>query len=72
VLGEVPDLDVSAGTANNPGIGCNGCHGRDYGGNLGYSAVGLRRHHFMSGVTNCLACGHASDPAPLPENVMPL
>jgi hypothetical protein len=72
VLGEVPDLDVSAGTADNPGVGCNGCHGRDYGGNLGHSAVGLRRHHYMNNVTNCLDCGHASDPMPLPENVMPL
>jgi hypothetical protein len=72
VVGEVPDLGSSAGTANNPGLGCTGCHGRDYGGNLGHSGVGLRRHHFMNNVTNCLNCSHAADPPPLPENVMPV
>jgi hypothetical protein len=71
VLGEVPDLDFSAGTANNPGLGCNGCHGRDYGGAIGVSAVGLRAHHVANNVSLCLDCGHGSDPPPLPENVLP-
>ena len=72
VLGEVPDLASSAGTPNNPGIGCVGCHGRDYGGSVGFSGVGLRRHHYVNDVTVCLDSCHSNDPAPLPESVMPL
>jgi len=64
-----PFLGSSNGTANNPGIGCTGCHGADYGGVIGNSAVGLRAHHAASGVTICSSCH--SDPAPLPEDVRP-
>jgi hypothetical protein len=72
VLGEVPLIGSSAGTPNNPGLGCDGCHGRDYGGAVGVSGIGLRRHHINNDVTNCdnHNC-HPNDPEPLPENVMP-
>jgi hypothetical protein len=62
-------LDSSDGTDTNPGIGCVGCHGRPYDG-FGDSAVGLRMHHFNSGVTSCAGC-HSNDPEPLPEDVLP-
>jgi hypothetical protein len=65
-----PFLGFSDGTANNPGVGCTGCHGRDYGGTLGNSGVGLRAHHFVAGETSCMLC-HTDDPPPLPENVLP-
>ncbi|UCD75518.1 MAG: hypothetical protein JSV91_01100 [Phycisphaerales bacterium] len=63
-------LNSSGGTDNNPGVGCVGCHGRDYGGGIGNSGVGLRAHHVNSGVTICAGC-HSNDPDPLPENVSP-
>jgi hypothetical protein len=70
--GEIPYIGASAGTANNPGVGCNGCHGRDYGGDLGNSGVGLRAHHVTNGVTECGPGCHDGDPPPLPEHVMPI
>lgn len=60
----------SNGTSNNPGLGCIGCHGRDYGGAIGNSGAGLRAHHAAHGVTLCGMC-HFDDPTPLPENVSP-
>jgi hypothetical protein len=65
-----PFIGMSNGTANNPGVGCTGCHGRDYGGSVGNSGVGLRAHHASAGITLCAGC-HPNDPAPLPENVWP-
>jgi hypothetical protein len=65
-----PFIGSSDGTPNNPGVGCTGCHGRDYGGALGDSGVGLRAHHFVTGTTSCVGC-HPGDPTPLPENVRP-
>ncbi len=62
-------LASSGGTNTNPGIGCIGCHGRSYDG-IGYSAAGLRRHHFNTGTTSCAGC-HSNDPEPLPENIKP-
>ena len=65
-----PFLGRSNGTANNPGLGCTGCHGQEFGGAIGSSAAGLRRHHAMNGVTYCSNC-HTSDPVPLPETALP-
>ena len=65
-----PYIGDSNGTANNPGLGCVGCHGRDYGGGVGNSGVGLRAHHTINGVASCAGC-HSDDPAPLPENILP-
>jgi len=50
----------SNGTANNPGIGCTGCHVPE----------GLREHHRKNGVTECLDC-HDADGPPAAENVKP-
>ncbi len=66
-----PYLDYSDGTANNPGLGCLGCHGRDYGGTIGNSGVGLRAHHAAHAVTICVLC-HPDDPQPLPEHISPI
>jgi hypothetical protein len=49
----------SNGTANNPGLGCSGCH----------VGPGLREHHFNNGVTECYDC-HTYE-TPDPENVSP-
>ncbi|MHC5007821.1 MAG: GC-type dockerin domain-anchored protein [Planctomycetota bacterium] len=68
--GDSPLMNESAGTANNPGVGCVGCHGRDYGGDVGNSGVGLRLHHFVNDVTECVGC-HGFGPDPLPENILP-
>jgi hypothetical protein len=65
-----PFIGSSDGTLNNPGVGCTGCHGRDYGGERGNSGVGLRAHHFNAGTTLCAVC-HTDDPLPLPEDVQP-
>lgn len=65
-----PYLASSNGTNNNPGVGCTGCHGRDYGGDIGNTAAGLRAHHAGAGVTFCSGC-HDNDPEPLPEWVWP-
>ncbi|MCP3902431.1 MAG: hypothetical protein GY715_02250 [Planctomycetes bacterium] len=64
-IGDNPLLNESAGG----GPGCVGCHGRDYGGAIGNSGVGLRLHHVNNGMS-CSPC-HDGDPAPLPENVLP-
>jgi len=66
-----PFIAQSNGTANNPGVGCTGCHGRDYGGTVGSSGVGLRARHALHGITTCGFC-HLEDPPPLPENVLPI
>ncbi len=60
-IGDNPMLGSSAGTANNPGLGCGGCH----------DAVGLRRHHLVNGILSCQEC-HPNDPEPDPENTQPV
>ncbi|HPC62765.1 MAG TPA: hypothetical protein PKX23_19040 [Verrucomicrobiota bacterium] len=50
----------SNGTANNPAIGCNGCH----------EPLGLRKHHRINGVTSCATC-HPNDGTPPPETTKP-
>jgi hypothetical protein len=52
-------IKTSNGTANNPGIGCSGCH----------VASGLQLHHINNGVSECLDC-HALEAAPA-ETVKP-
>jgi hypothetical protein len=52
-------IGTSTGTANNPGLGCTGCH----------VSAGLRAHHVNNGVAGCLDC-HDAEAAP-PENVKP-
>lgn len=52
-------IGVSTGTANNPGLGCTGCH----------VAEGLRAHHAANGVSECADC-HTDGPPPS-ENVKP-
>lgn len=67
---------------NDDGLGCTGCHGRDYGETIasdyrGFtitglqknSGRGLRRHHRVSGITVCLDC-HDDTITPYPENVI--
>jgi hypothetical protein len=49
----------STGTANNPGLGCSGCH----------VGSGLREHHFNNGITLCYGC-HSYQTPPA-ENVSP-
>jgi hypothetical protein len=68
--GRNPFLNMSNGTGNNPGLGCLGCHGREYPG-LGVSGAGLRLNHFNNGEELCAQC-HVDDPPPLPENVKPI
>jgi hypothetical protein len=64
------------------GLGCMGCHGRDYGetisddyegestlGQPKFSGVGLRAHHAAAGINLCGGC-HSGDPDPYPENVI--
>ncbi|MBL9120278.1 MAG: dockerin type I repeat-containing protein [Phycisphaerae bacterium] len=63
-------MGSSNGTSLNPGLGCNGCHGHDYGGSVGVSGAGLRKHHASAGVSVCADC-HTNDPIPLGENVKP-
>lgn len=65
-----PFIGSSNGTANNPGVGCTGCHGRNYGGNIGNSGIGLRAHHITSGIEVCNDC-HTNDPPPLLESIFP-
>jgi hypothetical protein len=55
-----PFIKSSNGTANNPGLGCTGCH----------MAEGLRAHHAANNVTACVEC-HTDDPPPPAENVKP-
>lgn len=66
-----PYIGSSNGTAHDPPVGCNGCHGRDYGPGIGHSGVGLRAHHTAVGIPLCVTC-HDDDPTPLPENVAPV
>lgn len=54
-----PYIGSSTGTANNPGLGCSGCH----------VGAGLRAHHAVNGVTECADC-HGSEVS-APENVKP-
>jgi hypothetical protein len=68
--GDNPMLGSSAGSGSTPGYGCVGCHGRDYGGDIGVSGVGLRAHHQNAGVNACMVC-HPDDPPPLPERFPP-
>ena len=65
-----PYIGSSKGRSGIPGVGCNGCHGRDYGGDTGVSGVGLRALHARMGLTSCASC-HMNDLSPLPENVPP-
>jgi cytochrome c5 len=65
-----PFVGQSAGTANNPGVGCTGCHGQNYGGSIGNNGAGLRKHHLTNGISVCLTC-HTNDPTPLGEGVKP-
>ncbi|HSH09196.1 MAG TPA: hypothetical protein VK995_02330 [Oceanipulchritudo sp.] len=71
----------STGDSDN-GLGCMGCHGRDYGQSVstdyrGFptnglaknSGVGLRLHHKNNGIAQCAGC-HTADPNPYPENVI--
>ncbi len=60
----------SDGNASLPGLGCLGCHGNDYGGAIGVTGAGLRKHHANKGVAECAGC-HTSDPTPLPESNNP-
>ncbi len=60
----------SDGNAALPGLGCIGCHGNDYGGAIGVTGAGLRKHHANKGVTECAGC-HSGDPTPLPESNNP-
>jgi hypothetical protein len=56
-----PFTGSSNGTANNPGLGCTGCHNRR----------GLRRHH-PPAVVDCFANGFChGNPAPPPESTNP-
>lgn len=54
-----PFIGSSDGTANNPGIGCNGCH----------EATGLRKHHVITGADDCYGCHDAATPPA--ENAKP-
>jgi cysteine-rich repeat protein len=55
-----PFIGSSAGTPNNPGLGCIGCH----------NDSGLRAHHVANSVTSCTPC-HGNDPAPPAESAIP-
>ena len=54
-----PYIGSSNGTSSTPGLGCTGCH----------MAEGLRAHHLVNSITDCLDC-HDNDPAP-DESVTP-
>lgn len=76
--GNDPFIGSSDGTANNPGIGCSGCHGREEDmGNDNISngrGAGLRQHHTNAGEMNCVGCHDDADPAnytPVGEDVLP-
>ena len=76
--GDNPMIGSSAGTANNTGYGCVGCHGRlEDAGNDGISAglgAGLRQHHYNAGFTGCAGCHSDANPVnytPVGEDVEP-
>jgi hypothetical protein len=75
--GRNPFIGSSDGTANNPGLGCTGCHGRDLDVDPDIPAgrgAGLRQHHDNAGEGICATCHFDADPAnytPVPENVTP-
>lgn len=79
--GRNPFIGSSEGTANNVGVGCSGCHGReqDAGNDGGLSpgrGAGLRQHHYNSGVTTCASAschtdGNPANYTPVGENVKP-
>jgi len=58
--GNDPFIGSSDGTANNPGIGCNGCH----------EELGLRAHHLINGEDSCSFCHN--DPLPGAESDVPV
>ncbi len=66
-IGDNAQIGVSAGTSNNSGLGCTGCHGRN--GDMGFDVLspgrgaGLRQHHWNAGVTSCGGCHTDADPA---------
>ncbi len=62
-------LASSGGTSSNPGVGCVGCHGREY--PTGHRGLGLQKLHVTSGVTSCNDC-HLTDMQPKPEGVLPI
>lgn len=55
-----PFTNSSDGTANTPGLGCTGCHEK----------FGLRRHHNLNGISDCITC-HDADLTPSPESAAP-
>jgi hypothetical protein len=57
--GRNPFIGQSDGTANNPGLGCTGCH----------EPFGLRLHHVNNGQEFCASCHN--DPAPPSEDTLP-
>jgi hypothetical protein len=68
-----PDLNFSDddGFGGGPGYGCAGCHARDYGGEFGVIAAGLRAKHRAVSISCGDSSCHSNDPDPLPENVPP-
>ncbi|MFQ6103043.1 MAG: multiheme c-type cytochrome [Candidatus Glassbacteria bacterium] len=69
--GHNPYTWQSNGTQDLPGVGCIGCHGRDYGGNVEVSGIGLRAHHESAGVFICGMC-HDDPVWPFQERVKPV
>jgi len=83
--GSTPVLTYHSGPGG--GLGCAGCHGRDYGevsvnsGQAKATSYGLRLHHVLKGETSCGTggchapgglAGHPNPlPTPFPENVPP-
>jgi len=70
------EIDESNGADGLSAESCLGCHGREETVDNGSEiiGVGLRQHHFRSGVTNCTGCHPDSDPSnftPVAENVLP-
>ncbi len=74
-IGDNPFMNSSAGTNDTPGLGCAGCHSRDYDPDpdvIELIGAGLRLHHFNNNVTCSNAeCHTTPDPDPLPENIWP-
>jgi hypothetical protein len=77
-IGDNPLLGASAGTANNVGYGCTGCHGRLQDGDNGDFSTGwgagLRQHHTNAGIATCTGCHDDADPGfytPVAEDILP-